>query len=215
MAIKTRGVKLIAHWGEFLQCESEFFVCVGCGKVLSRSGFYHHRGTFYFTDDKAKRRFCFMTNNTERFIERVKSVFERRFHDGRLRGRANIFENDGRNPSITFPLRPAPCRSLPRVSIPRHHIVVHSDEDPHTPQTPIEDPLVNRDEFLQFDDFDEGLPLFDDSPEMMSCFSTAGFDPNCFAQFAQNIFREMAERDERKDTIEKEKAKIVSTLAQN
>ena len=180
MAIKTRGVKLIAHWGEFLQCESEFFVCVGCGKVLSRSGFYHHRGTFTISDDKAKRRFCLMTNNTERFIERVKTVFERRFHDGRLRGRANIFENEGRNPSIIFPLRPFQSRSLPRVSIPRHHIVVHSDEDPHSPPTPIEDPFVNRDEFVQFDDFDEGLPLFDDSPEMMSCFFHCRIRPQLF-----------------------------------
>ena len=64
-------------------------------------------------------------------------------------------------------------------------------------------------------------PVFQDEPsefpESMDCFTSDGFDPGKFEEFAREFLRNLPEFMEAKDfeKIQKEKAKMVSELARN
>ena len=61
-----RCIKLIVEWGDVSPQKQDFYFCLDCKKVLTRSGFFDHRVTFMMTEDEAERRFNQWTNNMAR-----------------------------------------------------------------------------------------------------------------------------------------------------
>ena len=172
--IQKRRIKLILKWNDGFEHKHEFFICLHCRKINSKSGSYHHRQTFIMSDEETQRRFNELTSDFEGFTTRVKKVFERRFDDGRLRGRRSIQEEETTIPVFSVQFQPTPRPLLPPVSIPRRRTVHRVEEHPQRPE-----PLHEE---MHEDTQNDELPEF---PELMSCFSNEGFDPRRFGQFAE------------------------------
>ena len=132
----------------------------------------------------------------------IRAEFERRFDNGRLR-RVPI-ERPSPNYAVDFV--PVATPLLPNQTPPtrrQRQVQLLQDVDVFQQDEPLPERIV-----------EDHVP--DHYPDLMDCFSSDGFDSKCFGQFARNFLRQNHERCRAEfENVNKEKAKIVSVLAQN
>ena len=166
---------------------------------------YYHKQTFVWTPQIVQEWVSDFFIDQERHQLHIRRQFETRFVMGRMRGRTvaepppsiDVFVPVHRENAV--PRRPtAPASNVPT-------------QRPVRDQTPVEDVDVERPLGQENDE------IINEFPVLFDCFSSKGFDLAQFKIFARNFLSNKPERTDKKewDKFEKDKAKVVSVLAQN
>ena len=199
---KNCCVVVTVEWFDQERQEKRFWYCLHCGSVLSRSGFFSHKETFFLAQEEVERRVLDFLTNEERHKRMMKVEFERRFDNGRMRGRSLVeaVQIGAFNfvPELHQEDRPVrPPQRMSRIITPRM-----TDDTTHDQMdTP---PVADR------------VDVHHTFPDLMDCFSSEGFDPRVFEEFTRLFLSQLPEMTrEEIDHLQNEKAKVVSVLAQN
>ena len=199
---QTCSVQLLVKWNNGTQ-QKTFFHCLHCKTTFSRTGLHYHKITFTLTPQEKHEIVAEFLANPVRQQMIIREEFEKRFSEGELK--RGSFNSPSQRYTFDFVPHPNPPvrRRIQQRQRPRYVLQPQNTND--FPQQELDFPeRVDQDEAR------------DPYPDLEDCFSSDGFNPERFEVFARDFLRRGQETfDQDVELLEKEKAKIVSTLAQN
>ena len=196
--VQNCRLRVTVSWRDIVMMEKDFFYCLHCQKVFSRTGFYYHKFRFSYTLREVEVIAADFVENQSRHDLLLKNEFERRFENGKMRRVTYVQPMHQQTITITphpLPFEPPPARMVrPAVRRPRVVEPVPDNEEPQRQDQPI-------------DVFDE---VQDDFPDLFDCFSNKGFDPYRFEDYIKDFFGQFSERVEKKTEKSKRRRRRLS-----
>ena len=83
--VQNCRLRVTVSWRDIVMMEKDFFYCLHCQKVFSRTGFYYHKFRFSYTLREVEVIAADFISNQSRHDLLLKNEFERRFEKGKMR----------------------------------------------------------------------------------------------------------------------------------
>ena len=182
---KNLRVKLIVCWNDSSLHTNEYYYCLHCQGLFSRSGHHYHKQNIVATEQMIDQWVTDFFIDQESHHTFIRSQFETRFVMGRLKGRM-VFETDPID--VFVPINP---QRAERAQPPAHVSNPPAPRPEHV-LLPLEPDMYQQPTGRENDE------IINNFPELFDCFSSEGFNLEQFKLFARNFLRNRPERTDKK-----------------
>ena len=198
--LETGSLRLWVTWDDGGPQTKVFHHCLHCNISFSRSGLFYHQERKNISSVQKFNLGMRFLSNPNRQKEIIRKEFETCFVNGKLRRRFSV----SKSPVHPFAFTPIQRQDQPPV------IVSEPSEPPvqlHTNRDVSHPPRVETVREVNEDPESDEFP-----PDLNACFSSEGFDPQRFDEFARDFSVENLKRDKIWKINEKKRRKSSQIL---
>ena len=201
--LKFGYLRLSVTWNDGCEHTKIFYHCLHCNKTYLHTGIHYHQKDLKMTSGQKYGAGMRFLSNPDSHKAIIQEEFTRCFVNGQLR----------RHPHVsTSPVHPFAFTPIQRQDV----LPAPVSEPSHRPETiQRAHAVVPQPQVEMLHDELEEPDIEDLRPDLNGCFSNEGFDLKHFEEFARDFLSRECETRQEKENQGKEKAKIVSVLAQN